>query len=105
MDNFINPKDLLYPIGSVYISKYNGLDNCSAHDPSQIFGGTWEEIYYHECQSYFIADNNEPLAGLLRAQAGTDYYYLDNSIQYYNFYNENANTNRGTKVRYYLRVA
>ena len=40
MNNFVNPKDLLYPIGSVYISKYDELNNGFSYDPSLVFGGT-----------------------------------------------------------------
>lgn len=76
MDNFINPKDLLYPVGSVYISKYDDLNNCASYDPSLVFGGQWTEV----------------LAA-------------DSSSSDYNFYNYNENTGLKKKVKYYVRVA
>ncbi len=76
MDNFINPKDLIYPVGSVYVSKWDGLDNCSAHDPALVFGGQWQQI---------VATDNS------------------SNPQY--FYNKNVSNNVETKVKYYLRVA
>lgn len=70
MDNFINPKDLLYPIGSVYISKYDGLNNCTSHNPASVFGGTWLQVM----------TNTEDLVDFYNFNENTD---LKEKVKYY----------------------
>ena len=92
MNNFVNPKDLLYPIGSVYISKYDELNNGFSYDPSLVFGGTWKEVFYYENIRTIVYED-------------TTLYYLDPTFEQKNFYNYNENTGLKEKVRYYVRIA